>query len=335
MVRLPHSFVRAAAALTVVVLAACGSSGGDTKRDVPAVPEPAAAPAPSEHPAGRVVAVGRTPEGVVVDATGGLVAVAVRDPGELVVLDLDGRQVRRVGLSAPARHLSAFSSAGTVLVPAERADQLQVVDVRAGVVTTTVRVGDHPHDATAVGSRVFAGDEFGGTVHVVEGGRVVRILEAPLQPGGVAAGDGVVAVVGVRGRRLEAFDTTSLKSLGTVKAGVGPTHVVADGRRFYVADTQGNELLVFEVQDGRVRQVARADAAGTPYGMAVDAGRRHLWVTLTASNRLVEYDIGGKTPRALRNWPTVRQPNSVAVEPRTGRVYVTGTADGVVQMIDG
>lgn len=335
MVRLPHCLVESVAAFAVVVLAACGSSGGDTKRDVPAVPEPAAAPAPSEHPAGRVVPVGRAPEGVVVDATGRLVAVAVRDPAELVVLDLDGHEVRRVGLSAPARHLSAFSSAGIVLVPAERADQLQVVDVRAGVVTTTVGVGDHPHDAAAVGSRVFVGDEFGNTVHVVEGGRVARVLRAPLQPGGVAGGDGAVAVLGVRGRRLEAFDTASLASLGTVNAGVGPTHVVSDGRRFYVADTQGNELLVFEVQDGRVRQVARADAAGTPYGIAVDAGRQRLWVTLTASNRLVEYDIGATAPRAVRSWPTVRQPNSVAVEPRTGRVYVTGTADGVVQMIDG
>lgn len=335
MVRLPRCFVRAVAVLAIVMLTACGSSGGGIKRDVPGVPEPAAAPATSERPAGRVVTVGRAPKGVVVDATGGLVAVAVRDPGELVVLDLDGGQVRRVGLSAPARHLSVSSSPGTVLVPAERADQLQVVDMRTGVVTTTVRVGDHPHDAAAVGPRVFVGDEFDDTVHVVEGRRVARILRTPLQPGGVAAGDGVVVVVGVRGRRLEAFDTTALVSLGTVNAGVGPTHVVSDGRRFYVADTQGNELLVFEVQGGRVRQVARAEAAGTPYGIAVDTGRHRLWVTLTASNRLVEYDIGEKAPRAVRTWPTVRQPNSVAVEPRTGRVYVTGTADGVVQLIDG
>jgi DNA-binding beta-propeller fold protein YncE len=30
----------------------------------------------------------------------------------------------------------------------------------------------------------------------------------------------------------------------------------------------------------------------------------------------------------------VRQPNSVAVDPRSGRVYVAGRADGVVEWID-
>jgi DNA-binding beta-propeller fold protein YncE len=38
--------------------------------------------------------------------------------------------------------------------------------------------------------------------------------------------------------------------------------------------------------------------------------------------------------RVLRTFPTVRQPNSVAVDPRTGRVFVASRKDGVLQLFD-
>jgi hypothetical protein len=56
-------------------------------------------------------------------------------------------------------------------------------------------------------------------------------------------------------------------------------------------------------------------------------------VTETATNRLAEYDVSGVAPRLVATFPTVRQPDSVAVSPRTGRVYVTGTADGELQIL--
>src|SRR3712207_8423755 len=45
----------------------------------------------------------------------------------------------------------------------------------------TTRVGDGPHDADALGGRVFVGDEFGSTLTVVEGGRRVAQVPTPLQ----------------------------------------------------------------------------------------------------------------------------------------------------------
>ena len=75
-------------------------------------------------------------------------------------------------------------------------------------------------------------------------------------------------------------------------------------------------------------------AEGTPYGAAVDPARHRLWVTLTARNQLLEYDLSGALPRRQASFPTVRQPNSVAVDPATGRVFVTGTAAGEVQLLD-
>ena len=38
-------------------------------------------------------------------------------------------------------------------------------------------------------------------------------------------------------------------------------------------------------------------------------------------------------PTSWRRWPTVRQPDSVAVDERTGDVFVTGRVDGVLERV--
>jgi len=69
---------------------------------------------------------------------------------------------------------------------------------------------------------------------------------------------------------------------------------------------------------------------GAPYGIAHDVRRGRLWVTLTATNRVAEVT----DRRLLRSFPTVRQPNSVAVNPGDGRVFVASRADGTLQLLD-
>jgi DNA-binding beta-propeller fold protein YncE len=100
-----------------------------------------------------------------------------------------------------------------------------------------------------------------------------------------------------------------------------------------VSDTRGNALLVFEVSPS-VRQVARLDLPGSPYGLAYDPQRSRVWVTLTGRNEVVAIDAAATPPKVLSRFPTVRQPNTVAVDAGTGRLFVTGTADGVLQLVD-
>jgi DNA-binding beta-propeller fold protein YncE len=191
-------------------------------------------------------------------------------------------------------------------------------------------VGRQPHDAAAADGRVFVGDELGHSVSVLEGGRRVALLGAPRQPGGVAAlasGDRV-GVVGVRERAIEVYDTRTLARAGSTSVGIGPTHVAALGDRFFVVDTRGDALL--EVRLDPVRVHRRTHVAGAPYGIAVDRRRRRFWVTLTARNEVVELT----DRRVLRRYPTVRQPNSVAVDPRSGRVFVASRKDGTLQFFD-
>jgi DNA-binding beta-propeller fold protein YncE len=302
--------------------------------DLPPAAEPAPAPPLAERPAGRVVPVGSKPEGAVADPVTGLVAVGLREPDELALVDgRTGEVTKRVRLPGAPRHLQLASGGGPVLVPAERADALARVTLPTGA-ARSVPVGIFPHDATQAGGRIFVGDERGNTLSVIDGDRV-RSVPIATQPGGLAAIDGgrAVAVVSVRQRVVEVYDTDTLEQLGSAPAGAGPTHVIAGSQgRFYVADTAGDGLLVFETRP-ELRLSRRVALLGSPYGVTVDRERARLWVTLTARNELVELS-GGARPRVLRTFPAVRQPNTVAVDPATGRVFVTGRVEGVLQLFD-
>ena len=49
---------------------------------------------------------------------------------------------------------------------------------------------------------------------------------------------------------------------------------------------------------------------------------------------MVQFALEGRTLREIARYPTVRQPNSVAVDPASGRVFVTGKADGQLQILE-
>jgi DNA-binding beta-propeller fold protein YncE len=140
-------------------------------------------------------------------------------------------------------------------------------------------------------------------------------------------------VVDVRGALLYVYDPATLRPVGRVRAGAGPTHVVADGHGgLVVADTRGGALLRYRLHPD-VRLLERLALSGRPYGLAADPGRRAVWVTLTDSNRLVGLRVTRDRLRPFANLPTVRQPNSVAVDVASGRVDVAGSAEGILQII--
>jgi DNA-binding beta-propeller fold protein YncE len=271
----------------------------------------------------------------VADAATGLVAVALRDPARLALVDgATGVVRRRVVLPGAARHLALARPGGPVLVPAEPANRLLEVSLRDGAVRRRVSVGAYPHDLAAAGGAVLVGDERANALSAVRGAHVTATTKVATQPGGVAALDGGrrVAVVSVRERVLELYDARTLRRLGGAPAGVGPTHVAClDRGPCYVADTRGDALLVYSVGAG-VEPTRRYALPGGPYGIALDSARRQLFVTLPARNELVELVAHGR-PHVVRRWPTVRQPDSVAVDERTGDVFVTGRVDGVLERV--
>jgi len=323
------------AGVTVVALLALGACGGRGAAPAKRAAEPAGAPTTLVAPAGRLVALGEGgPEGLVADPKTGLVAVALRAPGRLALVDgRSGRVTGTVTLPGSARHVALAAAGGPVLVPVEDRGMLVQVGLPTGKVLTRTIVGRGAHDAAAWAGRVFVSDEGAAAVSVIQDGQVVATLTGPQQPGGVAAGDGRVGVVDVHAGLLYVYDPTTLGPVDQVPAGAGPTHVVADGHGgLVVADTRGGALLRYRLRPD-VRLLERLALSGRPYGLAADPGRRAVWVTLTDTNRLVGLRVTRDGLRPFANLPTVRQPNSVALDVTSGRVDVAGSADGMLQIL--
>jgi DNA-binding beta-propeller fold protein YncE len=329
--------VRRASAAVLLALA-CTGCGSETVHELPPAAEPPRSPAPARAPLGVVVKVGGAPEGVVVDPRTHTAAVAVRDPDALALVDLRARRVlRRVALPGAPRHLAQDDDGATVLVPAETADRFLAVRIPSGRVVERAATGSHPHDLTALpGGGVAIGDERGDALTVLRPGSPARRVRVAAQPGGVTTtADGrLLAVVSVRERVLELYDTRTLRRVARAPAGVGPTHVAClrRGGWCWVADTQGGALLVFRVTGDSLELTRRLYLPGGPYGMAVDRSRGRLWVTLPGRNELVRLPAHGR-PSVVARFPTVRQPDSVAVDESTGQAVVTGRTAGVLQLV--
>jgi hypothetical protein len=333
--RRPVLLVAVAVAGLLPVAAGCGGPGRFVGPKVlAAAPEPASSPPLTTAPAGRMVAVGSGPEGIV-STSSGLLVVAVHGPrpGLDLLQGSEPSAVRFVALDGTARHLALAGPGGPLLVPVESDDRLDEVSLPAGNVLESVPVGRQPHDAAAAGATVAVGDELANTVEFLRSGREPVVQAAPVQPGGVAAGDGIFVVVGVRGRVMAAYTPAGVL-IDRVACGAGPTHVVAGARGwFYVTDTNGGKLLVFHFAGRRLEQVATVALGSRPYGIAADPATGWIYVTLTATNQLVGLRMGGARVEQRRTWPTGRQPNTVAVDQHDGLIAITATDSAQVELI--
>jgi DNA-binding beta-propeller fold protein YncE len=331
------------AAVLVVVASAggCGSSSKSPPVATPlhSAPEPAVSPPAAASLPGTVVAFDGAPEGVAIDAQGE-VAVNVRGPDGVVLFPIGNPSARTtVPLRGSARHLVLAGPDGPLLVPDESDDKLVELGLPNGNIEQSVSVGRQPHDAISVGpTTVFVADELANTIHIVRGSVVVRVVAAPLQPGGMAANAaGTRAlVVGVRGRRIVEY-TAAGTVVGAANCGAGPTHAATgDDGLFWVADTNGGDILGFVMGSKGPVQVATIPVGSHPYGLAFDAKRNILWVTITGADQLVGLHFDGRKVVGRTTYATVRQPNTVAVDQASGQLVVTGsTQPGQLQLLPG
>jgi DNA-binding beta-propeller fold protein YncE len=317
----------------IAVVSLCLIASGCGEEALKPAAEPAESPPLTREPAGKVVTIGMGAEGLIYHPPSGLIALGLREPYRLAFVDPESLYIRwQIPLSNPVRHLGLSPGNRKVVVPVESANKV----IEAAPFRPTppaIATGEHPHDAVSADGRVFVADEFGDSITVIEGARVVDTLETPAQPGGIAAvGDRYLALITVADRDLDVYDAVSGEELGQVSAGVGPTHIETLGRHAYVADTEGDLLRKFLVGPEPV-EVAAVPAPGTPYGIAVDARRMLLWVAMTETNRLVAYSLRGEEPVPVIGFPTIRQPNTVTVDPIDGDVFVASRSDAKLQRI--
>jgi DNA-binding beta-propeller fold protein YncE len=304
--------------------------------DLPSAAEPRVAPPQNTALGGRIIPVGRAPEGLIVDAVTRTVAVATRDPNELVLINADSATVNgRTPLPGSVRHLQLAAPGGPVLVPVETANTLVRVDLPSGRAQPGIAVGSSPHDATAASNgTVFVANERGGTVVVLRGDQIVKTFTDSVQPAGMAASGTVIGMLDVRKNDLTVYDADKLTVVGSTPAGAGPTHLVADRHgRMIAADTRGDAIRVFSVLP-RPRQIASVPQPGAPYGIAYDAARDRLWVASSGANEIIGYDMTGSAPREVRRFPTVQNPYTLGVDSTTGKLFVAGVSGGVIHIVD-
>jgi DNA-binding beta-propeller fold protein YncE len=301
---------------------------------LPPPAEPQRAPVPNGQPPGRIVPVGKAPEGIVVDAVTRTVAVATRDPDELVLLNVDtGEITGRTALPGFVRHLQLAAPGGPVLVPVESANALIRVDLPGGRAQPQLLTGTVPHDAAqAPNGTVFVANELGGTITALRGTQIVKVFTDSVQPAGLAPVGNAMGLLDVRKNDLTIYDTEALTIVGSTPAGQGPTHLVADKHgRMIATDTRGDAVRVF---DTTPRQVAEIAQPGGPYGITYDPTRDRLWVASSGTNEVIGYDMTEPVPREIRRVPTVQNPYTVGVDPTTGRLFIAGVTGGVVQIVD-
>jgi outer membrane protein assembly factor BamB len=115
-----------------------------------------------------------------------------------------------------------------------------------------------------------------------------------------------------------------------LRAGEGATTMAADSAgRVLVADTRGGALLVFGADPLMLRQ--RYPVPDAPYGLV--GSSKLAWVSQTAINTVVGYDLATGIPVEKVRYRTVQQPNTLAFDDASGTLYVVSGSGAGVQVI--
>ncbi|AQT82746.1 hypothetical protein B1R94_11490 [Mycolicibacterium litorale] len=296
--------------------------------------QPAASPPESTRPAGQVLPLGGRPQAAVFDGrTRALVVFTPRaDPQSAATLAVfDGSGARRdIPLPGPATAI-AGDGQGTVYL-ATRGGYFTVdlaagnaarVDVSEEADTDFTAIARRADGRLVLGSADGTAFTLGSDTAVAEKVKIFARVDAI-----VAEGDN--AVVLDRGQTSVTALNSEGRSQQALRAGEGATTIVADPLgRVLVADTRGGQLLVFGVDPLIERQAYPVPQA--PYGLA---GSKNLaWVSQTATNTVVGYDLATGIPVEKVRYPTVQQPNSLAFDDSSDTLYVVSGSGAGVQVI--
>jgi DNA-binding beta-propeller fold protein YncE len=330
----PNQFVRFLAyALLFTGITGCSTERTDTPPPTIVPASAAVSPAVTDRPDGRVWPLTGHAQGAVFDA--GTRSLAVLSP-----------------TAAQQALVTAFTSAGAQrLVPLPRAATAMTGDNNGRLYVSTrggyFRVDLHAQAATLVDVEGHAATDFTAIARRADGKLVlgsadgaVYTLSSENTVGAelkifarvddlVTQGD--TTVVLDRGQT----SVTALSDDGTnadqaLRAGEGATTMTADAAgRVLVADTRGEGLLVFGTDPLILRQ--RYPVRDAPYGLA--GSPTLVWVSQTASNTVVGYDLATGIPVEKVRYRTVQQPNSLVYDDASGTLYVVSGSGAGVQVI--
>lgn len=295
---------------------------------------PAVSPQVQRPPAGQVLTGQGKATGLLVDEVTRTLVVTQDNPPQLSLRSVDAPQAppRVIPLPAPAGKVRLAKPGGPLLVPVGAAGKLLQVDLAGGAVSGQTPVAGGPTSALRVGNRTLATVRGGTQIAVLNGSMVERTIQGfsgatDILPAGTNA-----VVLDQLKTSVTEVDPNTGTTVDALRAGNGATNAVADRYgRILLLDTRTGELIAFSTNPLLMRQ--RYPVPGAPFGIAYDPARDIAWVTLTARNEVVGFAMTGGEPVEKYRFPTVRQPNSVAVDANTGQVVIASAADGEVQVM--
>jgi outer membrane protein assembly factor BamB len=316
---------------------ACSSNPLDAAPRTIEPAQPADSPA-SQNPAGVVQPLNGHPQGALFDGSSRQLVVLSpgADPAAPASIAVFGTPVgaspRVIGLPGPASSLTGDGH-GTVYL-AGRGGYFAVNVTTAQNTTITVADAEHT-EFTAIArradGRLVLGSADGAVYTLASDNASVANRNKIFARVDALATQGNTTVVLDRGQ-------TSVTTIGAdghaeqaLRAGEGATTMAADPQgRVLVADTRGGQLLVYGVDPLILRQAFPVRQA--PYGLA---GSDELsWVSQTASNTVIGYDLSTGTPVEKVRYPTVQQPNSLAFDQASDTLYVVSGLGAGVQVIE-
>ena len=238
------------------------------------------------------------------------------------VIALPGPATALTGDGRGTAYLAARGGYFVVDLAAGRPTQVQVADAANTEFTAIARRAD---------GRLVLGSADGAVYTLASGGGAVTNRNKLFARVDAVVTQGDTTVVLDRGQ-------TSVTALGAnghaeqaLRAGEGATTLAADSAgRVLVADTRGGQLLVYGVEPLILRQAYPVRQA--PYGLV--GSRQLAWVSQTASNIVIGYDLSTGIPVEKVRYPTVQQPNSLAFDETADTLYVVSGSGAGVQVIE-
>ncbi|WP_276760589.1 YncE family protein [Mycolicibacter arupensis] len=317
----------------LLLLTACSSNPITAPPPTIAPAQPAVSPATSVRPAGTVRPLAGQATAAVFDAATGQLAVLVpgpdpQAPATVALVGGSAKQPAVAALPGPASALAGDGGGHAYL--SSRGGYFSLDLATRGI--TRVDVEDAAGvDFTAIGRRadgvLILGSADGAVYTLASDGRHVGERAKIFVRVDQIVTQGDVAVVLDRGQTSVTTIGTDGKPQYALRAGQGATTLAADPHGpVLAADPRGGRLLVYGVDPLMLHQDYPVPNA--PYGLAGAGG--FAWVSQTGTNVVVGYDLTTGIPVEKVRYPTVQQPNTLALDEKSDTLYVvSGSGDGV------
>ena len=199
-----------------------------------------------------------------------------------------------------------------------------------GALTETPVDGDVHSVRTRTDGTLVVGTADGTVRELTSDGAVTRTITGLVSADEIAlTGENVAAL----DRKQTAVVAVGQEALGLMlRAGDGATNAITDQHgRIIVADTTGGELLVCSAGPLVLRQ--RFPVSSSPYALAYEPRSDTVWVSCTQSNGGRRLGLSTGIGVEVARLATLRQPDAMTVDERTGDLFVASAVGDGLQRI--